>query len=263
MLVVSENLFYMKKILVPVSFSKASKNSLRHAAALYDKARITLLHSYPTKNYNKKYEFGKQDYAAGVRDKLWEFYLRHVNNPKHKIPLMTQAGTISGIVGKVSDRYDLIVMSRKAHPSKKHGHFSEKKLSVTTRARCPVLIMPDTDMPFNFTDCEHVWHIERRASESPVVEKYSKKLDINPAKAEVKTLRQTGFLSAFWKNIMAYEKSHDERLIKKIDKAHEREPIDLLILVDTEQSVFSEFFRSDTVRLFCKYNIPILVLPAS
>jgi hypothetical protein len=79
---------------------------------------------------------------------------------------------------------------------------------------------------------------------------------------EVKSPEQTSFLSSFWENIIAYEKSHDKKLIKKIDKAHEAEPIDLIILVDNEKSIFTNFFKSDIIHLFCKYDIPIVVFPA-
>lgn len=251
----------MKRILVPISFSRASKNSLRHAVSVFSKATTTLLHIYPSKDYNKKYKFSKNEYDAGIREKLWEFYLRHVENPDKTIPLLTEPGSISQVVGRISNRYDLMVMSRKAHPTKKQGYFSDKKLFITTMARCPVLIMPFTDTSFDFKNCEHIWHIKRQETETKIVRKSIKKIGINPTKLEVKSLEQSSFLSAFWENLVAYEKSHDKKLIKKIDKAHDKEPIDLIVLVDNDISVFTSFFKSDLIHIFCKYDIPILVLP--
>jgi nucleotide-binding universal stress UspA family protein len=245
----------MKRILVPISFSRASQNSLCQAALVFSKVQLTLLHVYPLQQYSRKYDFGKKNYAEGIREKLWEFYLQHIEHPDKKTSLLTQAGSISEVVDQISDRYDLMVMSRK-------GPFTDKKLFITTMARCPVLIMPITDTPFNFENCEHIWHIKQKETETEVVLGGTTKLGINPAKMEVKSLGQTSFLSTFWKNIVEYEKSHDKKLIEKIDNAHDEEPIDLIVLVDNEKSVFTNFFKSDVIHLFCKYDIPILVFPA-
>jgi hypothetical protein len=252
----------MKRILVPVSFSKASQNSLRHAAVVFSKVQLTLLHVYPIQEYGRRYDFGEKKYENAIREKLQEFYLHHMEHTDKRTLLLTQAGSISNVVDETSDRYDLMVMSRKEHHSKSKGDFSDKKLFITTMARCPVLIMPSTDTPFNFENCEHIWHIKRRETETEIVQKGVKKMGINPTKMEVKSLEQSSFLSDFWRNIVAYEKSHDEKLIKKIDEAHEKEPIDLIVLVDNEKSVFTNFFKSDVIHLFCKYDTPILVFPA-
>lgn len=251
----------MKQILIPISFSEASENSLRHAAWSFDKARLTLLHAYPVKKYNRKYNFGKKSYREGIREKLWEFYVRHTENPDRKTNLLSKSGSISEVVDQISSRYDLMVMSRKAHPIKEKGHFSDRKLYITTMARCPVLIMPFTETSFCFKNCEHIWHVKRKETETEIVKKGVERLNIDPAKMEVKLLEQSNFFSAFWKNIVDYEKTHDRKLIKKIDEAHEKEPIDLIVLVDNDKSVFTQFFKSDIIHLFCKYDIPILVFP--
>jgi hypothetical protein len=249
----------MKRILVPVSFSRASQNSLHHAASVFSKATLTLLHVYPAQAYSRKYDFGTKKYATGIREELAKFYLDSIEDANERILFLIKMGSISKVVDEISNRYDLMVMSRKEHLSKQKGYFSNKKLFITTMARCPVLIMPFTSTPFNFENCEHVWHIKRRETETEVVRKGIKKIGINPAKVEVKSLEQNSFLSDFWKNVVAYEKSHDKKLIKKIDDAHDKEPIDLIVLVDNEQSVFTNFFKGDVIHLFCKYDIPILV----
>jgi len=253
----------MKRILVPISFSKSSKNSLFHANSLYRHGELTLLNVYPVQKYNRKYDFGRKKYAVGMREKLIKFYHQQIEEPQAKTFFFAHAGATSEIIGRMSKDYDLMVMSRKAHQSKKHGYFSGKKLFITTNARCPVLIMPITDALFKFKSCNHIWHIKRRETESKIVEKGIKKLKIDPEKMQTKSLQQTSFLSAFWQNIVSYEKSHDKNLLKKIDEAHDLEPIDLIILVDNEPSVFTSFFKSEVIHLFCKYDIPILVFPTT
>jgi hypothetical protein len=250
-----------KHILVPVSFSKSSENSLRHAATLFDDEKITLLHVYPEKAYSRRHDFGKKPYAAGMKEELKKFYQRVVENSSAKTSFLAHAGTTSSTVDKISGRYDLMVMSRKVHPTKGYEYFSDKKLFITTKAHCPVLIMPITDTPFHLPSSEHIWHVKRRDTEPVVVAKGMEKLGINPERMEVKTLQQRHFLSSFWKNILAYESSHKKELLKKIDVAHEKEAIDLIILVDNEPSLFTNFFKGDIVRQFTEHKIPILVFP--
>jgi len=251
----------MKRILVPISFSKASKNSLRHAASLYNKPDLTLLHTYPVQQYSRKYHFENEKYTVGIHKKLIQYYYQCIEEPNDNTSYLARSGTTSGVVDKISKRYDLMVMSRKTHPSKKYGYFSDKKLFITTKAHCPVLIMPITKTLFQFKKCNHIWHIKRRETESGIVTKGCQKLKITPEKIEVKTFQQTNFLSAFWQNLVNYRNVHDKKLLKKIDEMHELEPIDLIVLVDNEPSVFTTFFKSEIIRLFCKYDIPILVFP--
>ncbi|MEO1258566.1 MAG: universal stress protein [Bacteroidota bacterium] len=250
-----------KRILVPISFSPFSDNSLRHVANMFEGEELTLLHVYPEKEYNRKFDFGKRSYAVGMHEELKKTFRRVVGEPPAKTCFLAHAGTISRTINKISHRYDLMVLSRKIHPVKKYEYFSSKKLFIITKARCPVLILPITDAPFRLQNCEHVWHIKRRDTEPVVVAKGMEKLGVDPERMEVKTLQQRNFLSSFWKNIIAYENSHKKNLLKKIDEAHEKESIDLIILVDNEASIFSDFFKGEIVRQFNDHKIPILVLP--
>ena len=251
----------MKKILVLITFSKASKNSLRHAASIDQKIELTLLHVFPAQSYSRKYNFGKKKYDQGIREKLIKFYHQNYKESHPKTNFLALPGIASQTIDQISGNYDLLVLSRKEHPSKKNGYFSEKKLYITAKAHCPALIVPISDTPFKFNQCKHIWHIKRNESETEVVKKGLAKLKIKPEKMEVKTLQQSNILSAFCENILAYESSHNKRLLKKIDKAHDEEPINLIVIVDNEESLFTRFLKSDIIHLFCKYNIPILVFP--
>jgi hypothetical protein len=251
----------MKRILIPISFSKASKNSLFHGSTLFEKSHLTLVHIFPSQSYNRKFDFGKTDYETGVREKLKHYYTKHVKTIAKNTTFLASSGVVSEFVASKSHLYDLLIMTRKSHATKKQGYLSEKKLYITTKARCPVLIMPFMDKPFKFDTCSHVWHIKRKDSESKVVEKWNKSLSINQEVVEEKSLHQDTFISSFWQNIVQYQNTHNESLLKVIDKAHESEPIDLIILVDNNESIFTRFFKSDTIKLFCKYDIPILILP--
>lgn len=252
----------MKKILLPVSFSKASVNALQHASSLYPKAQLTLLHCYPVQKYSRRFDFGKQDYDTAIKAQLNSFYHEHIKGHKTRPTFISQAGAISDVVSQISSDYDLMVMSRQSHPRRRNGYFSDKQLFIIARATCPVLIMPVTDDAFKWDKCAHIWHIQRRSNEAEIVEKGITKLGIQPGRVVTKSVSQQSFLSSFWKNLMAYENTHDRKLLAAIDEAHETEPIELIVLVDHEQSIFINFLKSDTIRIFCKYEIPILVFPA-
>lgn len=251
----------MKRILILISFSKASRNSLFHGSSLFAKSHLTLVHIFPYQSYNRKFDFGNTDYETGVVEKLKHFHSKHAPAVAKNPTFIAGSGVVSEFVANKSHLYDLLILTRKSHASKKQGYVSEKKLFITTKAKCPVLIMPFMEKPFKFENCSHIWHIKRNASESKFVEKWNKFLSINQAFVEEKSLVQENFISSFWKNIVMYQNTHNKRLLKVIDHAHESEPIDLIILVDNDESMFTRFFKSDTVKLFCKYDIPILVLP--
>lgn len=253
----------MKKILLPISFSYSSVNLLQHAHALYPKAKLTLLYCYPVQTFSRAYDFGKKDYATGIEEMLSDFYNSHIESSSRRPIFLSRAGTVSEVVSQISNRYDLMVMSRKAHATQSGGYFSEKKLFIIAKAKCPVLIMPTTDATFQFEGCEHIWHIKRKETEPEIVAKGIRRLGIDAKRMEEKTFEQTSFLSSFWKNLVTFGTTHDKKLLSAIDEAHETEPIDLIILVDHEQSLFINFLKSDVIRQFCKYDIPILVFPAS
>lgn len=253
----------MKKILIPISFSEASVNSLQHADTLGLDAKLTLLHCYPVQSYSRRYDFGTQDYELGVKEQLKLFFHQHLEQTSRKPILLSMAGAVSEVVRQISGQYDLMVLSRKSTPGKGSGYFSQKQLFIIARATCPVLIMPVTGKPFRFDTCEHIWHIQRRDNEGPIVAEGIARLNIEAGRLETKSVMQQSFLSAFWQNLMAYENTHDQQLLRAIDQAHDQEPIDLIVLVDHDQSVFINFLKSDMIRMFCKYEIPILVFPAN
>jgi nucleotide-binding universal stress UspA family protein len=252
----------VKNILIPISFSRASANSLQHAYSLYPSAKLSLLHCYPAQSYSRRYDFGRKDYNTGIKEKLGAFYKQHLEQAGGKPIIISQAGAVSDVVSQISGRFDLMIMTRKTHPRRRNGYFSEKQLFIIARAACPVLIMPVTDRSFTLGDCEHIWHIQRRNNEEEIVNHGMHGLGIQPGRIVTKSFTQQSFLSAFWKNLTTYESTHDRKLLAAIDKAHESEPIDLIVLVDHDQSVFINFLKSDTIRIFCKYEIPLLVFPA-
>lgn len=253
----------MQKILIPISFSAASANSLLHAYELDPNAKFTLLHCYPVQSYSRPYDFGTQDYEWGIKEKLNLFYHQHLGHIFWKPVLLIKTGAVSEVVRQISDQYDLMMLSRKSNPRGKSGYFTQKQLFIIARAACPVLIMPVNSKSFRFDTCDHIWHIQRRDGEREIVTEGIARLGIEAGRLETKSVMQQSYLSAFWKNLMAYESTHDQQLLRAIDQAHDQEPIDLIVLVDHEQSVFINFLKSDTIRIFCKYKIPLLVFPAS
>jgi nucleotide-binding universal stress UspA family protein len=252
----------MKQILIPVSFTAASANSLQYAFRIGSKndSKITLLHCYPLKEYSRKYNFGKRDYGVGIRKMLNEFYKEHATDPTRKPRIIAHAGSISDMITKISQHYDLIILSNNQTAS---NAWLTSKISIfTSYAKCPVLILPVVDKVLDFSCCLNVWHINRQANETARITKWLPEFGLDAKVINAKTFDQTTFKSAFWKKIVSYSISHEKKLLDEIAKSKNPENVDLVLLVNHSRSIFKNFLQGDVIQIFVLCNIPILVFPS-
>ncbi len=252
----------MQKILLPISFSEASANSIRQAHSLFEESLLTLMHCYPTQAYNREYDFGKKNYEEGIREMLMAFYKKNVDTVARKINLLVRAGSVLETITHISRRYDLMVISKQAHKETQGYFLSEKVFHIAAKGHCPVLLLPVSEEAFDFTNCKTIWHIKRKEDERKVVESKLPRLQLDPQTVETKSLDQTSFQSSFWKGIVSYGKTHDKALLSEISKSHESEKIDLIVLVSDGKEAFQKFMRADVMQILNQFEIPILVFQA-
>jgi hypothetical protein len=252
----------MNKILVPISFSKTSKNALVHAFSVARQfgATLSLLHCYPSEAYNRKYKFGKDDYDTGIRQMLITFFNECIENKNHPYKIITYSGSLSGIISKISPQYDLLIMSRKTgFQTPSNRYFSDKLNYITTQALCPVLITTTKQEDFSFHNLNNIWHIQRNETERNIVLDESGKFGIKPTLIITKSLAQKKFVSAFWENIVTFTKSHDTILLKAISKSYHDEQIDLVLLVNRIKGMFELFVKDEAFQIISQFDIPILI----
>jgi hypothetical protein len=253
----------MKKILVPVTFSKTSKNALRHAYSIAKQygATLSLLHCYPEQEYNREYDFGKEAYDKGLKKMLVDFYNECIQEGiDHKYNIITYTGSVSDIVARISVHYDLFVMSKKVgFEAKPIKYFYDTVFYISTKSRCPTLIVSAIQEDFSFQEAGNIWHIKRSEMERSLIHDELDKLGIDSSMVSTKSLMQEKFVSAFWKNIVAYTKTHDKELLKAISLSYKEEQIGLLILVNRLKGMFEVFLKDDAFKIISQFDIPILI----
>ena len=232
---------------------------MRYAYRLADRsgARITLFHCFSDKSYNRPYDFGKQDYAAGIMEMLRDFYREYIDDGEGAFPKMIAIpGTIISKVASLSRKYDLIVLGSSRFGTKAQRWISSRVAYFASDARCPVLVVPAAG---EYGPWEKIWHIKRKEGEEQFVEKMLDRLEITPSSLAVKAFGQKTFSSSFWRSVVAFIKSPTDDLRQDILKHHPREEIDLILLVSYERERFRKFVKDDAVRVIFEFRIPVLI----
>ena len=254
----------MKKILVPISFSKSSRVALHQASVIasQSKAALDLLHCYPVQKYNRDHDFGDDDYDKGIKEMLVGFYAESAR--KDKCHFITYEGAVSDFLSEQGDRYDLLVLCRRAGSLQNSKYwFNDKFFYFTTKARCPVLIVSGNQPEISFSGLKNIWLIERQEKEAELVKNELAKLRINPDGLEVKSLRQKTFVSTFWKNVVTRPESLSQGYVDEISESFYGEGIDLFVLVNHRKGVFERFIKGDVFQIISQFEIPILIFQAS
>jgi nucleotide-binding universal stress UspA family protein len=141
----------LKKILVPVDFSKASARALSYAASLLEpsEGRIVLLHVTPTVRVSLDCGYGQVDRDlpddGQIRrdsQKLQRFAIKHISRPILAGALI-RAGPPAEEIARVAkdENVDMIILSAHAEgiPSPLRCH--ETVEGVIRRASCPVFVV--------------------------------------------------------------------------------------------------------------------------
>ena len=252
----------MKRILVPVSFSKASANALKQAFAFgqHTGSVIDLLHCFHPQPFAREYDFGKEDYDSGIRKIMVKFYHECVGSMPGETQFVTHKGSLSEVLPWLSRKYDLLVLSRKpGSESKFNKWFTDKIFYISTKALCPVLITSSRHQ-FSHDTISSVWHIQRRENETELVARKLQTLHIDPQAVVTKSLQQETFVSEFWKKIATYSANHNKAVLKDIDEAFGQETIDLLVVVNHRRGLFDSFVKGDAFRLISQFDMPIIIL---
>ncbi len=254
----------MKNILLPISFSETSKNSLYNANSIANQygATLSLMHCYSGLEYNRDYDFGTLDYDEGIKEMLVDFYKKNIDSKDQQpFRLLALVGSVSDNISEISHKYEMLVLSRRTgYLSKSNTWFGDKLFYLTSKSRCPVLLLPSKREIFSFSEVKNIWHIQRKDIEMDLIKRQLLKFKIDSNLVISKSLQQESFTSAFWRNIVNYTKTQDDSQLKKIYESYASELIDLLILVNHRTGLFENFLKDETFQIISQFDIPILVL---
>lgn len=254
----------MKKILVPISFSEASSNSLRMAVSIAKKhnATISLLHCFTGHSFNREFDFGSLSYEEGIRRKLLEFYNQTTGSDRTvNLKIRTAEGSTADTICSISREYELLILSRNPHFRGEKLNTSVDKISYfITRAWCPVLVLPAREIKHDFFNMEHIWHIEQQKNELELINPALLELKLNPELVNTKSLKQNTFTSPLWKDVVDFTKTHKQAQLDHISETFDDEHIDLLVLINRKARLLKRFLKGDVFGIFSQYNVPILII---
>ncbi|SDB27598.1 Nucleotide-binding universal stress protein, UspA family [Flavobacteriaceae bacterium MAR_2010_188] len=253
----------IKKILIPISFSEGSANSLRQSFSLFENTELILLHCYPPYAYNREYDFGQISYDKGIEGMLVEFYRKHrAKKIAQNIKLIAREGSVSETIAEISGDYDLVVMSKRKLQETGGYWFSDRVIFIAFYSHCPVLLLPLKEKKFNFKDCQNIWHLKRKEIETEILERKLPNIEIDPKRLEVKTMDQTSITSSFWQALLSFSKTKDKEWSRQILETKDLETIDLIVLVSHQKDSFQNFMKAEIIQMINQYNIPLLVIQA-
>ena len=155
----------MKKLLSPVSFSEISQTTIKQASFIVNQlnANLELLHCYPIQEYNRAFHFDNPDYESGIKQKLIDFTKSCISEvDEQKIKFIAFPGAVSEVISRISQEYDLLVLSRKiGFESQKNHWLSDKLFYIISKSLTQVLILTPNRNTFTFKNVKEIWHINR------------------------------------------------------------------------------------------------------
>ena len=248
----------MSRILVPVDFSPSSANALKYAHQLSETLgmSLSLFYCFHPQTYNRLYDFGKKDYAQGVKEMLREFYKKYTNGKIGQTHFIAQAGTIISKVVGLSSKYKLVVLGGQNYKSQFHWFLGDRTSNIASLAKCPVMIItPDT----SFSIWNNMWHVNRKDNETIIIKKAAKTLNLDINKIQTKNFEQTKFKSPFWKLVTSAFISHKKPVNQAIQNALDQEQVDVIILVSHQKDAFLKFVHNPDIQMMFENHIPILI----
>jgi len=253
----------LKKILVPISFSKHSTIALQQAysLAVQHNSILYLLHCCPAEHYNRPFDFGKQAYEDGIKNMLTDLFKQcSINNDKIDFQTIIAEGPVSHVLEKISISYNLIVMCRNVEKqSNTIVKLSDKLTYIISHSKCPVLLTHNYLQDFSFKNASKVWHIERKENEKEFIHSKLAKLGLTEKAITTKSIAQEKYSSSFWRNIINFSKSHNKSLLIKITESYKEEEIELIVFVMHQTNLFEQFIKNDIFSLLCQYQIPFII----
>ncbi len=249
------------RILVPIDFGSTTKDVLRYAASLHDRfgSKLTLLHCYDDRVYNRKYDFGHKPYQIGIVDMLAglasELALPGLTEAKY----LAVPGSAVETIAKLSARYQLIVQVGHRYGSTWQRFLGSHTSYIASTAKCPVLIIPpDTE----YRPWLNVWHINRGANEAEIIERFLDSFGIEKEALQVKSFQQQEFTSSFWRSAVNYVTNPSSRIKRFLEQSFEEDPIDLMLLVSHDRALFQKFLKDELKQVIFSFGVPLLIFQA-
>lgn len=276
----------MRKILIPIDFSKNSMNAIKYATELFknERSEIYLLHAFADSVYEAKarlvddiFEELQKKTLQKSKDSLEETrkqILSFSPNPKHNIHTIAEFGLLVDSVNDwvEKENIDVVVMGTKGETADKKITFGSNTLQVIKYVKCPVLAIPavygDVHPKNILFPTDYLLPHKRRELKlvSSIAKCFVSKVDfLYVSKFPSLSLRQQdnkNFLEAsFCDNQINFQQETGTDITKSINTFIIENPIDMLVMVNTRHSYLENILYKSTIeKIGLQIDIPFLVL---
>ncbi|MGB5169860.1 MAG: universal stress protein [Eudoraea sp.] len=144
-------------ILLPIDFSKNSRNAIAYAMELFknEKCNFFFLHTYTPSFYRMDYMLGGPSFSAipdsdvdislAGLEKTLEDVKKTYNNPKHTYSIISAFNTLTDEINEVTTEkeIDMVVMGTQGATGAKEIFLGTNTVYVLRKAIAPVLVIPE------------------------------------------------------------------------------------------------------------------------
>lgn len=252
-----------KGILILYDFYDNSENTLKYGfqLATHLDLSVTVLHCYPDKEYNRRFEFESLSYGNGVIA-----LLKDIVNKISALPIVQKLnyaaveGSVVDNVTRLSTQYDLVIIKGTTYNSSINRYLSSKSSYISAHSACPVLLIPP---PCQYHGWNNVWYIQRRIDNIEYSKDQLEQLKIDEKKLVVKTFHQEKFTSPLWKLLSAGSTpstymEFQNQLIQKVND----EKIDLIIMFSYSIEGMKKYVKDNIKQDIFRAGIPMLIFQA-
>jgi nucleotide-binding universal stress UspA family protein len=273
----------MKKILVPIDFSKNSENALDYSIELAQKedATIFLMHSYYVMYTNPEIpmEFIVEQSSVIQKDsdiRLGELCKKTAKYDNLKCETISLEGfVVDSILSFIKKKkIDLVVMGTKGSSGITEMLIGSNTAKVITKASCPVIAVPEKAI---FDGIKKIAYATNYLSTDITALKklveFTKKFKasievVHIADGECQYACEESYLEKFSKKVkqkisykaISYQLLIGEEIEKKLEQYIKKEAISLLALSARQGNIFERIFRGSlTKKLAYHTTVPLIV----
>ena len=276
----------MRKILIPTDFSENAMNALKYAVDLfkYDVSEFCIMHAYQDDIYANEIELTKKSIesittlVSDSSSKKLKNTLKTINkmspNPRHTFNIVSANNMLLDEIDKIvnDENIDIIVMGTKGKSNDKKITLGSHTLQVLKYVQCPVLAIPAN---YKYKQPKHILFptnylipYKRRELKllCEMIAPYRAIIDMLYISKSSKLSRRQednkSFIKAeLCKNTINFKIENSKHIINSIYKYIKKNPIDMLVMVNTRHSFLENIlFQSTIDELSLHIDIPFLAL---
>lgn len=284
----SQNIYTMKRILLPTDFSENSLLAINYALRAYKGIKCTfyLLHTYTPTIYQTEYLLGSpgliglgdvmQETSTIKLERLKNNLEKQYSNPKHAFVIRAAFNSLLEEIATLteSEKIDLVIMGTNGATGAKEVLFGSNTVHAFKKAKCPVLAIPpkfkyeapqkilfpaDFEISYSKDLLESLLLIARQHNSQINIMHVSSGNALNIVQQENKKQ-----LEKILVNIAQFHDVPDNEILVAVNEFQSNKRINLLVMIQNKHTFLERLFIEPVIKKIGYHlTIPFLVIPQS